>query len=79
MSSHLRRPANGRLDMPEITGFVDALRDAFGREEIDSAIKRGLRDGTFWALEGGFVVGSPPASAVDNHTSKLDQPLDKAA
>jgi hypothetical protein len=76
MPPPLKKPANARVDMPEITGFVDAMREAFGLDEINSAIKRGSADGTFWALESGFVVGSPPASAVDEH---LNHSLGEAA
>lgn len=79
MPPPLKKPANARVDMPEITGFVDALREAFGLEEINSAIKRGMQDGTFWALENGFVVGSPPEEVMDEHQSRLNHPSDEAA
>ena len=45
--------------MPLVTSFIDDLRGAFGCDEIDEAIRRGLRgEGVFWASEGGVEVGS---------------------
>lgn len=47
-----------RADMPLVTEFVDALREAFGRPAVDAAIRAGL-DGqpTFWASEHGIEIG----------------------
>jgi hypothetical protein len=53
-----------RDEMPEVAGFIDALRDAFGRESIDPSLSRGL-DGEpgFFAAEAGHRVGTAPAHA----------------
>lgn len=47
-----------RERMPVIAAFIDALRDAFGRDEVDGWIRQGLRDGTFRALENGHQIGT---------------------
>lgn len=49
-----------RERMPEVTRFIDSLRDAFGKEDIDVSIKRGLEQGTFYAEENGYTVGVNP-------------------
>jgi hypothetical protein len=49
-----------RQQMPLITAFYDDLRAAFGEEEVNSWIKQGLRDGTFWAIENGVSVWRRP-------------------
>lgn len=53
-----------RDKMPECAAFIDSLREAFGREEIDNVIRRGLhRDCPphlrFFATENGHVLGQP--------------------
>jgi hypothetical protein len=51
-----------RDDMPTTAGFVDRMREAFGVEMINAAIKGGLSgDGSFYANENGFEIGSRPA------------------
>jgi hypothetical protein len=52
-----------REAMPEVAGFIDALRDAFGRDSIDPALSQGLAgEPTFYAVEGGHAVGTPISS-----------------
>jgi len=48
-----------RHSMPETAAFIDAMRDAFGAEMINAAIKAGI-DGqpTFWASENGQEIGT---------------------
>lgn len=48
--------------MPEIAVWIDELREVFGREEVDVAIRAGI-DGEprFWACEGGIEVGTKAA------------------
>lgn len=51
-----------RERMPGVAAFVDALRDAFGREHIDECIRRGMREGEgpdwyFSAWENGHTIG----------------------
>ncbi|WP_019142485.1 hypothetical protein [Noviherbaspirillum massiliense] len=58
-----KAPGRARDDMPVVTAWIDALRAAFGKDEIDAAIRRGLGDGTFWAMENGRIVGEPPEAA----------------
>jgi hypothetical protein len=48
-----------RDKMPIVAAFIDQLREAFGREGIDQAIRSGMRDGTFHARENGHEVGAP--------------------
>jgi len=74
MDQPFRKPDNAREEMPEITQFIDSLRAAFGREEISTSIRNGMADGTFWALEGEFVVGMPPESVLQTHANRLAQP-----
>ncbi len=45
--------------MPTVTAFIDDLRLTFGKAEIDQAIRRGLKDGSFHAAEAGYEVGVP--------------------
>jgi len=53
-----------RQAMPTVAAWIDALRDAFGAEEINAAIKAGI-DGqpTFYAAEGGQQIGTKLSSA----------------
>lgn len=68
--------SNGSLreKMPGVTAWIDSLRDAFGKEMVDQMIRTGLRDGTFWAVEKGMVVGHPPAAVLDQHFEDLNSP-----
>jgi hypothetical protein len=58
--------------MPKVTAFIDSMRETFGREGIDAAMRAGLRDGTFWAVEGGV---NPAAIGLDlgrsDHTAEV--------
>jgi hypothetical protein len=65
---------NLREKMPGVTAWIDSLRDAFGKDMVDQMIRKGLRDGTFWAVEKGLVVGRPPAAVLDKHFSALNSP-----
>jgi cation diffusion facilitator family transporter len=62
-SSHESRPEKAsspshfREKMPSVTAWIDSLREAFGKEMVDKMIRTGLREGTFWAVENGLVVG----------------------
>lgn len=47
------KPKPMREAMPQTAAFVDALREAFGRDVIDKAI----RDGGLYAEENGHVIG----------------------
>jgi hypothetical protein len=55
------KPGLMRDSMPKVAAWVDALRQAFGREHIDECIRRGMvSSGGAWeftATENGHVVG----------------------
>ena len=55
----MQKPSNLRADMPTVAGWIDQLREAFGAETINAAIRAGL-DGqpTFYAEENGRAVGA---------------------
>ena len=49
-----------REKMPMVAAWIDGLRDAFGAEEIDAQIRKGMRgEPVFFASENGFTVGTP--------------------
>lgn len=53
----MNRPAR---PMPEIGEFVDALREAFGVEEINAIVRRGRAgEPVFFAREAGHEFGTP--------------------
>jgi hypothetical protein len=72
VSGHLRE------QMPGVTAWIDSLRDAFGKEMVDQMIRTGLKNGTFWAVEKGLVVGQPPAAVLDKHFADLSSPVPPA-
>ena len=49
-----------RESMPSTAAFIDGLRNAFGKEGIDQAIRSGMagRKGFFYAEENGQAVGT---------------------
>jgi hypothetical protein len=57
-NSERRKPARER--MPNVTAWIDSLREAFGRDYIDQCIRDGMKDGTFWAIENGESIGNVP-------------------
>ena len=46
-----------RDKMPLVATWFDDLRAAFGKEVIDSGIRLGIKNGTFYATEKGHTVG----------------------
>jgi hypothetical protein len=49
-----------REQMPVVTAWIDGLREAFGKEHIDSVIRAGMRgQPVFYASENGQAVGAP--------------------
>ena len=48
-----------RDSMPKVTAWIDALRAAFGKSEVDGWIRQGLQDGSFIARENGHTIGGP--------------------
>ncbi|MFX1739821.1 hypothetical protein PXJ20_26720 [Paraburkholderia sp. A1RI_3L] len=46
--------------MPEIARFIEALREAFGGDEINAIVRRGRAgEPVFFAREGGVEFGTP--------------------
>jgi len=45
--------------MPQCAAWIDDLREAFGRDAIDQAIRDGLRRGGFCCQENGETYGKP--------------------
>lgn len=62
-----------RTAMPATAAFIDAIRDAFGADMINAAIRAGL-DGqaTFWARENGQEVGTRSADQPERTISLAD-------
>lgn len=56
---------NLREQMPEVTAFIDELREAFGKEHIDQQIRRGIKgEPVFYAKENGHQIGTPITEGV---------------
>ncbi len=48
-----------RKTMPETAAWIDTLRDTFGSESIEDAIRRGIAgEPTFYAIEQGREIGT---------------------
>lgn len=63
--------------MPQVTEWIDDLRAAFGREQIDGVIREGLRGRRcFWASENGNELGTwwPAIGERDDSTASGDRP-----
>ncbi len=53
-----------RAAMPIVAAWVDEMRDAFGADIINAAIRNGMAGGCdFYASENGYVIGYPPPAA----------------
>jgi hypothetical protein len=51
--------ANLREEMPQVTAFIDRLRNTFGRANIDDVIRRGMKgEPVFFASENGHTIGT---------------------
>jgi len=62
-----------RDEMPETAGFIDSLREAFGKEMVDEQIRQGMRgQPVFWARENGREIGTRSDSAA-SEAVKWDQ------
>ncbi|WP_429298881.1 hypothetical protein [Paraburkholderia sp. GAS199] len=65
MDMRVRKPKGH--PMPEIAGFVAAMKAAFCAAEIDDAICRGKAGApTFYARENGRSVGTPASDQINN-------------
>lgn len=50
---------NLRNEMPNVSAFIDKMREAFGKDMIDEQIRKGLRgEPCFYAKENGHEVGT---------------------
>lgn len=59
---------NLRDEMPEVTAFIDSMREAFGKDHIDHQIRRGIRgEPVFFAQENGRQIGTPVNKEVKHH------------
>lgn len=49
-----------REAMPQVAAFVDAMREAFGADQVDPSIRAGMRGepNRFWAREAGLELGT---------------------
>lgn len=64
------RPMSSKGDMrekmPTVAKWIDELREAFGKEEIDAQIRKGMKgQPTFWASENGVEVGTRSKQLTD--------------
>jgi hypothetical protein len=51
--------SNLREKMPNVTAFIDSVRETFGQDSTNSIIKRGLvGEPVFWARENGYEIGT---------------------
>lgn len=56
--------------MPEVASFIDSLREAFGKDEIDIQIRQGLKgEPVFFAKENGYVLGTPVRKEDSDHAA----------
>jgi hypothetical protein len=63
MDTRVRKPPSH--PMPEVAAFVRSLRDAFGDDAIDEAIRQGKSgEPTFYACENGRSVGTAAPSGI---------------
>lgn len=69
--STTRKPL--RQAMPRVAEFIDAVREAFGREMVDQQIRNGIAGGTdFWASENGQTIGHlPPPPGATFHPDQM--------
>ncbi len=72
--------------MPKVTAFIDDLRSAFGVDEIDNVIRRGLHadckpEQRFFAAEAGHEMGRRyvPAGVVVPVSAMALEVVDEAA
>lgn len=67
-----------RDSMPQITEFIDALREAFGADVVNGSIRKGVSGvpGYFHATENGHEVGTPFNDSAVRRISLSDVVLD---
>ena len=53
------KPKSMRQAMPTVAAWIDELREAFGADSINAAIRNGVAGGAaFYATENGQTIGS---------------------
>ncbi|MBG6083230.1 hypothetical protein [Rubrivivax gelatinosus] len=62
--AELKRPTKPKEQMPGFAAFMDELRAQLGHEWVVRIQKEGLQNGSFWAIENGYVIGRPSSSAI---------------
>lgn len=71
----MSKPANLREAMPLVTEFIDACRDAFGKDEINQTIRAGMAGmPVFYASENGHTIGTPIPEAKIYTIIRRDMP-----
>lgn len=67
---------NMREAMPETARFVDALRAAFGSDQVDPSIRAGMRgEPRFYAREAGHELGCAATQADPARCVEVGVPL----
>lgn len=65
-----------REEMPETARFIDALRDAFGADQVDPSIRAGMRgQPRFFAREAGRQVGCEATLGDPERCAEVGVPL----
>lgn len=76
------RPRTLRESMPKVFAWIEDLRGAFGADEINTQIKRGMAgEVAFYASEGGHSVGTPypeRGTAISAAQMVIQRPTGKA-
>jgi len=68
------KPGSMREQMPQTAAWIDELRQVFGADQIDPAIRRGMagQPNQFHAIEGEFELGTTCAA----DPARLVRPVD---
>lgn len=73
------KPLSMRADMPTVSAFVDACREAFGVAEVNASIRSALAGGdTFYASENGHTIGNPVQTCAFSVSGDDLMPIRKA-
>lgn len=77
----LTRATSPKTQMPQIASWIAELRSQLdaqfgshaGSQIVDDAMRAGLQNGGFWAIENGFVVGAPPPDVIRKAHEACDE------
>lgn len=53
-----------RIEMPTVEKWANSLREVFGVDDMNAAIKAASEEGTLYASENGRTIGSPSTGGV---------------